>query len=78
MRGELVEVDESDEGEPSEITEVMDKYFRDINRIELATVVSRRKRVHGFVKQEELSRMLVESSLYRITNLYNKKYVCRL
>ena len=76
MRGELVE--EVEDGEPSEITEFMDKYFGDIDRIELSAVVNQWKKHHGFIKQEELVKMLVESSLYRITNSHNKRYVNRI
>ena len=76
MRSELVE--EVEDGEPSEITEFMDKYFGNIDRIELSTVVNQWKRYHGFIKQDEIINMLIESSLYRITNSHNKKYVNKI
>ena len=76
MRAELVE--ETEEVEECEITEFMNKYFGNIDRVELSTVVNQWKRYHGFIKQDEIIKMLVESSLYRITNSHNKKYVNRL
>ena len=76
MRSELIE--ETEEVEECEITEFMNKHFGNIDRVELSTVVNQWKRYHGFIKQDEIIKMLVESSLYRITNSHNKKYVNRL
>ena len=69
MREEQIE--EVEECEPSGITEFMEKYFADIDRIELSTVVNQWKKHHGFIRQDDIIKMLVESSLYRITNSHN-------
>ena len=75
MRDELVE--EIEECEPSGTTEFMDKHFGNMDRIELSSVVNQWKKYHGFIKQDDLVKMLVDSPLYRITNSHNKKYVNR-
>ena len=70
--------DDQSETNPSNIIEFMDKYFEDIERIELSTVAAIWERFHGIVKQSTLSDMLKDAGLYQITNSHNKRYVNRI
>lgn len=61
------------------ITEFMNKYFPDIERVKLMDIIKVYKLVNKkMIKQEELAVELEETEVYKVTNVKNIRYVTKI